>query len=154
WNIHPSKASPSGARAAHPSRKLLSKSNSRGPPAVKVLSVGSSLQVDPLRMPRNRPSETAMCRSSTPLTREPSRKSAKPMIGDAPRRPIFSRRAHCRDAADKLGLPQGLEFLRSVSAVHLAGLLVARRADVMTAADIGEEVRKQIAIVRAVPQMM
>jgi len=74
--------------------------------------------------------------------------------GDAPRRPIFSRRAHCRDAADKLGLPQGLEFLRSVSAVHLAGLPVARRADVMTAADIGEEVRKQIAIVRAVPQMM
>src|ERR1700722_7791518 len=61
--------------AAKPSRKLLSRSSPGGAAPPKPLRVGSSLQVEPLRTPRMRPSETAMWRSSRPLAREPRRKS-------------------------------------------------------------------------------
>jgi hypothetical protein len=73
---------------------------------------------------------------------------------DAPRRPIFARLAHCRDAADELGLTQGLELLRTAGAIHLASLLVTRGADVMAGPEIGEQLRKQIAIIWAIPEVM
>jgi hypothetical protein len=74
--------------------------------------------------------------------------------GDAPSRSIFARRAHCRHATEKLGFTERLELLRPVGAVHLGGLFVTGRVDVVTAADIDEKLREQIAVSGAVPQMM
>src|SRR6202008_4824807 len=61
--------------------------------------------------------------------------------GDAARRPVFARGAHRRHTADELGLAERLEFVGPVGTVHLAGLLIAGGADVVTAADIGQQLR-------------
>ena len=74
--------------------------------------------------------------------------------GDAPRRPVSARLAHRRDAAHELGLAERFELLRPGGTVHLADLLVTRAADVVTAANIGEQLREQITIIQAVPQMV
>lgn len=57
-------------------------------------------------------------------------------------------------AAHELGLAQRLELVRPADTIHLASLLVAGDADVVAAADIGEQLRKQVAIIRAIPQVM
>jgi hypothetical protein len=74
--------------------------------------------------------------------------------GDATRRPVFARGAHRRHAADKLGLAERFELLGPVGAVHLARLLIAGGANVVTAADIGQQLREKIPIAGAVPEMM
>jgi hypothetical protein len=74
--------------------------------------------------------------------------------GDAARRPVCARGTHRRNAADELGLAERLEFLGPIGAVHRAGLLEQRCADVVAAADIGQKLREQVTITRPVPQMM
>ena len=70
------------------------------------------------------------------------------------RRAVFARGAHCRDAVDELGLAERFQLLRAVGAVHLAGLLVHRRDDVVAAGEIGEQLRDHVAVARLIPQMM
>jgi len=74
--------------------------------------------------------------------------------GNAPRRSVFTGRAHRRDPGNELGLAEGLQLFRPVGAVHLAGLLIAGGADVVATADIGEQLREQITVARPVPEMM
>ena len=73
---------------------------------------------------------------------------------DATRLAVFPRGAHRRDAIDEFGLAKRFVLLRAIGAIHLAALLEAGRDDVVAAADIPEQVREQIAVVRSVPQMM
>ena len=74
--------------------------------------------------------------------------------GDAARLAVFARRAHRRDAVDEFGLAERFQLLRTVGAVHLAAFLEAGRGDVVAAADIGQQILKQIAVARPVPHMM
>ncbi len=147
--------SPKGARVAKPSRKLLVQQQPRRPAG------GEGLQrrvVAPGRAVADA-AQAAVGDRDVPLEDSLGAR-AEPQIdkaddaGDATRRPVFARGAHRRDAADELGLAERFELLGPVGAVHLAGLLVAGGADVVTAADIGQQLREQIAIARAVPEMM
>ena len=74
--------------------------------------------------------------------------------GDAPRLAVFAGSAHRRDAVDEFGLAERLQLLRAVGAVHLAAFLKTGRGDVVAAADIVEQILKQVAVAGPVPHVM
>src|SRR5260221_4576470 len=67
---------------------------------------------------------------------------------------VFARFAHRRDAGDELGLAERAQFRRPLGAVHLAAFEKHRRADVVAAVQILEQIVKQVAVAWPVPEMM
>ena len=67
---------------------------------------------------------------------------------------VDTARTHGRDAVDELGLANRFQRPRSVGTVHGAALHEHRRADVVTAADIDQQLIEQIAAARVVPEVV
>ena len=75
-------------------------------------------------------------------------------FGD-PARAVSARRAHGGDAVDELDLADGCRLGRAVLAVHRLALEEDRRHDVVSAADIGQEIGQQVAAAMwRVPEVM
>jgi hypothetical protein len=74
--------------------------------------------------------------------------------GGNPRCTIGAAGRHGGDAVDELGLAQRLELGRAVGAIAGCALDEDRALDPVTAARVGEQVGKQIAMRREVPQMV
>src|SRR5246127_1749846 len=63
--------------------------------------------------------------------------------GDAARGPILARRTHRRDAVDELGLTKRLLLLRPIGPVHFAAFFETGRDDIVTAANVLQQILKQ-----------
>src|SRR5215472_12288348 len=69
-------------------------------------------------------------------------------------RAVFAALAHRRHTGDKRRLAERAQFGRPLGAVHLAAFEKHRGADIVAAAEILDQVVQQIAVPRAVPQMV
>ena len=106
-------------------------------------------------MPLKRPPDLVTCCSRMPLARPPIRRSTLPMMPAMQR--VLPYLPDALIAATPLTnsvSPSDFSSWRPVGAVHLAAFLEAGRGDVVAAADIGQQILKQIAVARPVPHMM
>src|SRR5690349_10730069 len=62
---------------------------------------------------------------------------------------VLAAGAHRRDAGDELGLAQRAQLGLALGAVHLAAFEEHGGADVVAAADVGEQLGQQVVVVRA-----
>src|ERR1700746_1471208 len=74
--------------------------------------------------------------------------------GDAARGPVLARRTHRRDAVDELGLTDRLLLLRAIGPVHFAAFFETGRDDIVTAANVFQQILEQVTVTRPVPQVM
>ena len=110
----------------------------------------------PWRMPRRRPPAAAISASQqfAHARTDAEVAAADDALGHAARS-VSARRAHRRDAVDELDLAQRRHLGRAALAVHRAAFEEDGRHDVVSAADIGQELGQQIAAaLRRVPEMV
>src|SRR6202035_924793 len=74
--------------------------------------------------------------------------------GTGPVRSVFAALAHRRDAGDELRLAQGAQFWRPLGAGHLAAFEKDRRADVVPAVQVFDQVIQQVVFAGRFPQVM
>ena len=155
WNTQASSDRPSAVSRRRPARKS-DCLHECGPCAVWLLPMIVA------RVPRRRVAHAAESPAAGPDVRLQHRLDAVAQgeIGEAhdaggdARRPVEAALAHRRHAGHELGLAHRPHLLGPARAVHRVAFDEHRGDDVVAGADVGEELVQQVAVVRAVPQVM